>query len=88
MPCAFTHVVMSLEPPPPGPPPLESEIRTYFRSPSATSFASWLTVGAGSWPLKPPIVTTGSPVSMMICDVVCEPTAASRYVADPWWAWR
>ena len=78
---------MALDPPPPGPPP-EPDSRTYFSSPSATIFASWLTVGAGSWPLKPPMVTTGSPVSMMICAVVCEPTAATRYFAEPWCACR
>jgi len=40
--------------------------------------ASRLTVGAGSLPLKPPIVITALPVAMMIGAVVCEPPAASR----------
>ena len=44
---------------------------------------SWLTVGAGSPPLKPPIVTTARPVWMMIGAVVCDPVAASRYLALP-----
>ena len=48
---------------------------------AATILASWLTVGAGSLPLKPPIVTTARPVWMMIGAVVCEPVAASRYLA-------
>jgi hypothetical protein len=38
--------------------------------------------------LKPPIVTTGSPVEMMIEAVVWDPEAATRYLAPPWWAWR
>ena len=44
--------------------------------------------GRGRAPLKPPMVTTGSPVAMMIAAVVCEPLAATRYLAEPWWAWR
>ena len=39
-------------------------------------------------PLKPPIVTTALPVWMMIGAVVCEPVAATRYFALPWWASR
>ncbi|MDQ2895916.1 MAG: hypothetical protein M3Y09_09770 [Actinomycetota bacterium] len=48
-----------------------------------TIAASWLTVGAGSPPLKPAIVTTARPVWMMIGAVACDPNAASRYLALP-----
>ena len=50
--------------------------------------ASWATVGVGSAPLKPPIVTTGSPEAMMMPAVVWEPLAATRYFAEPWLACR
>src|SRR3954465_12723052 len=49
---------------------------------------SWLSVGAASAPLNPPIVTTALPVSMMIGAVVIDPFAATRYFAEPWWASR
>src|SRR3954447_16806275 len=49
---------------------------------------SWLSVGAGSAPLNPPIVTTALPVLMMIGAVVIDPFAATRYFAEPWWASR
>ena len=66
------------------PPPTSA----YFSWPLATIGASCATVGAGSWPVKPPIVTTGLPVAMMIEAVACEPVAATRYFAEPWWATR
>ena len=50
----------------------------YLSSPEATICSSWSTVGARSLPLKPPIVTTGSPVAMMMPAVVCEPVAADE----------
>src|SRR3954468_12445504 len=49
---------------------------------------SSLSVGAGSAPLNPPMVTTAFPVLMMIGAVVIDPFAATRYFAEPWWASR
>src|SRR3954465_7618640 len=75
-------------PPPPGPrkPPPPSS--TYFSCPLLTIAASWETVGAGSPPLKPPIVTTGLPVAMMIGAALPDPEVATRYLAEPWGAGR
>src|SRR4051812_48982723 len=73
-------------PPPPWKPPLAS--RTYSSAPLRTIAASCATVGAGSPPLKPPIVTTGLPVAMMIGAALPEPDTATRYFAEPWWASR
>src|SRR3954470_4186987 len=77
---------MADAPPPPMPPP--EPTNTYFNSPFLTISASCVTVGVLSLPLKPPIVTTGSPVAMMIDAVVCDPVAATRYFAEPWLASR
>src|SRR3954453_7668817 len=49
---------------------------------------SCLSVGAGSAPLNPPMVTTALPLLMMIGAVVIDPFAATRYFAEPWWASR
>src|SRR3954454_22213153 len=73
-------------PPPPWKPPLAS--RTYSSAPLRTIAASCATVGARSPPLKPPIVTTGLPVAMMIGAALPEPDTATRYFAEPWWASR
>src|SRR4051795_114843 len=73
-------------PPPPWKPPLAS--RTYSNWPLRTIAASCATVGVGSPPLKPPMVTTGSPVAMMIGAALPEPDTATRYFADPRWASR
>jgi hypothetical protein len=51
--------------------------------PLLTIAASWVTVGAGSDPVKPPIVSTGLPVAMMIDAVLWVPVAATRYFALP-----
>src|SRR4051812_33768360 len=67
VPCASTHCSMAVWlPSPPGPPPPRNPpppSSTYLRSPLRTIAASRATVGVGSPPLKPPIVTTGLPVA-------------------------
>ena len=55
---SFLPFVSSLEVLPPGPPPEEELTSTYFSSPPVTICASWLTVGAGSEPPKPPNVAS------------------------------
>ncbi len=84
------HVVSSLEvPPPPGPPPKPppkpppDDTRTYFSWPLDTSFSNWARDGSGSLPLKPPIVTTGLPLAMMMESELDEVNAATRYFEDP-----
>src|SRR4051794_5108832 len=63
-------------------------MRTYWSSPRLTIAASCDSVGVGSPPLKPPIVTTGLPVARMIGAALPDPDTATRYFAEPWLARR